>query len=57
MGTAAVLLGIEEDAATAQIVGVFVEAEHRGQGIGRRLVEALWRDSGGTRSWVAFCYM
>ncbi len=41
VGTAAVLLGIEEDAATAQIVGVFVEAEHRGQGIGRRLVEAL----------------
>lgn len=41
VGTAAVLLGIEEDAATAQIVGVFVEPEHRGQGIARRLLEAL----------------
>jgi ribosomal protein S18 acetylase RimI-like enzyme len=41
VGTAAVLLGIEDDAATAQIVGVFVEPEHRGQGIARRLLEAL----------------
>jgi len=41
VGTAAVLLGIEEDAATAQIVGVFVEPEHRGQGIARHLLEAL----------------
>jgi ribosomal protein S18 acetylase RimI-like enzyme len=41
VGTAAVLLEIEEDAATAQIVGVFVEREYRGQGIARRLIEAL----------------
>lgn len=41
VGTAAVLLGIEEDAAAAQIVGVFVEPEHRGQGIARRLLEEL----------------
>jgi ribosomal protein S18 acetylase RimI-like enzyme len=41
VGTAAAIVGDEGDAATAQIVGVFVAPDERGQGIGRCLLEAL----------------
>ena len=41
VGTAAAILGVENEPETAQIVGVFVEPAQRGQGIGRLLLETL----------------
>jgi ribosomal protein S18 acetylase RimI-like enzyme len=41
VGTAAALVGIEGEPATALIVGVFVVSEHRAQGIARRLLETI----------------
>jgi ribosomal protein S18 acetylase RimI-like enzyme len=41
IGTAAALLGMEGDATIAQIVGVFVEPECRGQGVARLILETL----------------